>query len=510
MVKFLKILLRTVELVLLALFAFVLSLAFREQSVPVSWVESALARVAPPSFVIRLDSFAFGFRRGVVIGGLRVFERLRHASQEPMMSADLIAVDVLGRAVRIEGARYPRLPDSYYAPENNERNAPVEVTLPELPRFKLTLVRPDILGAAPEKVVADVEVEPRRLSAERIHLDWPMAADVGEPMFLDGFCWVDFDRQEVHGEVRGSALQSQIRPFLVALDIPASLPYVDAFTEVSGKVPAFCAWRVNLVNNDFNLDLDLSPTLGKYNAVPMKRAKGQLRLFVYTRGTSLNYHHVFGPIVAVGPKDEPLEGTVTVDGTNGYNTVSIEAKSALPIASLLRIGGFEDEYVDSGIFGESTCALEFRFPRAMTNNYEVLNGEGHLRVENGQLMRIEGFKGLIALLAERVPGVSWFTDSTQGSCDYVIENGIIKSDNIYIEGSVFSIKMYGQFDAVKNQMDFTVRVQFTKQDSLVGKILHPLTWPFTKLLLEFRLTGSADAPHWEYISVIDRVLDAAK
>ena len=49
-----------------------------------------------------------------------------------------------------------------------------------------------------------------------------------------------------------------------------------------------------------------------------------------------------------------------------------------------------------------------------------------------------------------------------------------------------------------------------KKDSLAGKILHPLTWPFTKLLLEFRLRGSPSEPEWKYVSVIDRVLEVAK
>ena len=508
MLKFLKILLRTVEFGFIALCVFFASLLFREQSVPASWVELAVSRFVPGDFAVRLDSLAFGFRRGLVVEGLRVVDRLQLGPEAPLAAADRIVVDVFGRHVCIEGARYPRLPDSYYAPENHERNARVEVALPKLPRFSLTLVRPEILGVAPEEVVADVEVAASCVSVERIRLDWPEGAE--GPMSLDGFCRVDLDRQEVRGEVRGTAIQSQIRPMLVALDVPASLPYFDAFTEVPGKIPAACAWRVNLVNNDFDLDLDLNPTLGQYNGVPMKRADGQLRLFVYTRGTSLNYHHVFGPIVGVGPNDEPLEGTVTVDGTNGYNTVSVTAKSLLPVADLLRIGGFTGEYVGTNVCGESSCDLKFRFPRSMTNNYEVLNGRGRLSVRNGQLMRLRGFTGLVEQLAERVPGVSWFTDSTQGSCDYVIENGVLKSDNIYIEGSVFSLKMYGQFDTVRDALDFTVRVQFTKKDSLVGKILHPLTWPFTKLLLEFRLSGSSDKPKWEYISVIDRVLEVAK
>ena len=55
-----------------------------------------------------------------------------------------------------------------------------------------------------------------------------------------------------------------------------------------------------------------------------------------------------------------------------------------------------------------------------------------------------------------------------------------------------------------------MRVQFTKRDSVMGKILHPLAWPFTKMLLEFRLVGSPSKPEWHYISVIDRVVEATK
>ena len=146
----------------------------------------------------------------------------------------------------------------------------------------------------------------------------------------------------------------------------------------------------------------------------------------------------------------------------------------------------------------------------MTNNYEVLNGFGHVTVKDGQLMRMKGFMGLIEAMPSVAPAVTWFSDSTQASCDYVIENGVIKSDSIYIEGTLFSIKMYGQFDAVKEKLDFTVRVQFAKKDSLIGKVLHPLTWPFTKLLLEFRLAGSPENPKWEYVTVLDRVLEVLK
>jgi hypothetical protein len=506
--RLLKILLWVAGIASLLLLGYFAYLFYHAQRIPASWVEAALERVVPRELVVELDSFAFGFREGIVIGGLRVYERARPEPRPLLAGADLVVLDPVARTLLVRGARYPRLPDTYYAPENNDRNAAVEAKFPRIPHYALTLIKPEILGVAPLKVVADVFVSPRSISFEHVHLDWN--TENGAPMSLDGSCRIDLDRQEIAGEVHGEAIQKDIRPMLVALDVPVSLPYVDAFTEVPGPVPASCSWHVNLVNNDFTMDLGLHPTLGKYRGVPMAKADGNLHLFVYTRDNWLNYRHKFGPIIGVGPKGEPLEGTVTVEGTNGYNTVSVTAKSALPVAHLLKIGGFEDEYVDDSVFGDSECELEFRFPRSMTNNYEVLNGKGHLGIRNGRLMRMKGLRGLVELLADRVPGVSWFTDSTQGSCDYVIENGVLRSDNIYIEGSVFSIKMYGQFDTVKNALDFTVRVQFTKHDTVVGKLLHPLAWPFTKLLLEFRLTGTADNPKWEYISVIDRVLEAVK
>ena len=492
---------------LVMFFACFVYMLFRDVPLPASLVNRAIARAAPTNLAVRVASTEFGFRHGLTVRGLSVTERHAGLGGEFVAGADSVSVNPLSCRVRIVGAKYPRLPDSYYAPENHEKNARVEADLPSLPPISLVLERPDILGVRPERVIADVDVGPGGVFVDRIRLDWP---DEGEKLRIDGVCRIDLSGQEIAGEVKGFAKQSHIRPLIEALDVPVALPYMDGFTEVPCPVPSGCSWRVNLVNNDFDLDLDLKPTLGRYNGVKMSRAEGKLHLHVYTRGDWLNYSHTFGPIIGVGPKGEPLEGTVKVSGTNGYNTVDVVAKSALPVAELLRIGGFVDDYVGADVVGDSQCTLQFRFPRSMTNNYEALNGFGHVEVKHGKVMRMKGFRGLLEQLADRVPGVSWFTDSTQASCDYVIENGVIKTDNVYIEGSVFSIKMYGKFDATKDELDFVARVQFTKRDSVAGKILHPLAWPFTKLLLEFRLSGTAAEPKWHYINVIDRVMEAAK
>ncbi len=492
------------KVLVLILCLFLASLFFREQTLPAGTLGSLVQSHLATNIVLHIDEASFGFRHGLTLRRVRVYTPGQDKPLTPLVSAERVTILPFSRRVEIDRLAYRRLPDSYYAPENNERHARVEATLPSLPVFTLVLTRPSILAVEPEKVVCDVKIRDDLAEATGIHLEWP---DPAGRLKLDGFCRVDLRQQEVVGEVRGLTTQPLIRPFLVAMDVPVALPYFDAFTDVPDPVTAACAWKVNLVNNDFDLDLDLAPPMGKYNSVPMLSAEGKIKLHVYTRGTSLNYDHTFGPILAKGTGSRPLEGTVRVEGLDGTNTVRVTASSAMPVAQLLKIGGFTDDYVDEQVVGESACDLLFRFPRAMGDDMSLLNGRGHLEIKNGQIMRLRGFRGLLELMAEKVPGVSYLTDSTQASGDYVIENGVVKSDNIYIEGSVFSLKMYGAYDAVRDTLDFTARVQFSKKDSFVGKFLHPLAWPFTKLLLEFRLTGTPQNPTWTYLSVIDRVLD---
>ena len=502
-----KIVWKTVKWCFIVFFVYLASLFFREERIPGPWLEGLTGRFLPSDLVLHVDSVSFGFRHGVHVRNLRLYDSGKKDPLTPVVSVGAIDCYPVLRRLRLEDLKYPRLPDGYYEPGNQDRNERLECRFPDLGTFAVTLVRPNILSVQPERLTLDVKVAPRRIDFQNMHLTWP---DRDVKMAVDGLCYVDIDLQEVYGEVRGQARQAHIRPMLETIDVPVALPYMDGFTDVPEPCKSFCSWKVDLVRNDLDLNLDLKPVLGKYNTVPMKWANGKIRLQNCTRNNCLNYVTTVGPISAVDVEDRPLDGTVVVVGTNGYNTVTVNAKSAQPLADVLKIGGFVGDYVGRDVFGNSECRLEFRFPRTMTNNYEVLNGSGHVVVRDGQLMRMKGFRGLVDAMPEIAPAITWFTDSTQASCDYVIENGVLKTDNIYVEGTLFSIKMYGQFDAVRNRLDYTVRVQFAKKDSLVGKVLHPLAWPLTKLLLEFRLTGTPEKPEWKYLSVIDRVLEVVK
>jgi hypothetical protein len=120
------------------------------------------------------------------------------------------------------------------------------------------------------------------------------------------------------------------------------------------------------------------------------------------------------------------------------------------------------------------------------------------------------FMGLTDLMAEKIPGVDKIVDQTSASADFNIVNGVLHSDNIRIEGKLFSIKMSGSYDAVRDNLDFNVQVHLFKQDSIVGKLLRPLTWAFSELLLDFRLTGPLEDPKWSYRNIVKKVIEAGK
>lgn len=594
---------------------FAISLFYREQRLPESWVDAITEKCAPTNLVVRCEGASFGFRHGVRLSGVAVFDRERKHSLDPVVKAAGITVDFIRNRVVATELEMKRLPDSYYRPGNKERNSRVDAGFPEIPDFSLVLHRPHILGVKAEKVTAEVSVAPSRLDVSGINLVWP---DIDRRMELNGFTYVDFDAQRVYGEVRGEAKQSNIRPLLVALDIPVSLPYFDAFTEVELPVPAFCSWDVNLVNNDLMLKLDLSPTMGRYNGVPMRKADGELSIHVYTRGDKLNFNTRIGPIKAFDTENRILDGSMLIRGTNDVTHIDFDVDSDLRLPDALDIIGYFNDgtldclqcdtapkvsvkgtlAVDEGYEHNNNLAGSVSFASgkffdipvkdvsfdytfignrlsflrgrvtgkdggtvtggaSITDNpagtkdsfmldlkydggtmseladvleldlgerhgkvdgwiqltaplefdaYGDMDGEGFIRITDGNLAQMELFMGLTKMLAENVPGISGLVTMSQASADFTIVDGVLRSDNVLIEGGLVSIKAKGTYDIEEDDLDFTVRVQLLKKESIIGKMVRPVMLPFSKLLMEFKVTGHVSDPKWKYISVLDRML----
>lgn len=603
---------------------YLFTLFFRREHVPGAWVSEVCASFFPTNLVFHCESASFGFLDGFQLRGLRVYDLSRANSIEPAAAAELVSVFPFRRRVRVVGAKFPRLHDGYYELNTFAEplgNGPIAFSFPKIPPFALELERPDILGVAPERVVARVKMKPGRLDFVDVHLDW---RDRDRPMALDGWCRVSLDERRVRGKVSGHATQAQIRPLIVALDLPAVLPYMDGFTGVTKPVPATCAWNVNLVNNEFLLDLDLNPQLGRYNGVPMSRADGKIGVHATFGKDWMRYKTSVGPLSAFDKKGRLLDGKILVKGYRSVREevidLEIDALSELPMTSVLDIinylndgtldclecetppevtvkgrlatdvarqaendlsgslsfargrffgiplfdaetafsyvghvvsftnatargksggavsgsaelsvpgldrekaafdirldyvNGSVDELAEAFAFdpGEISGKVEGRLSLSgalRTNAPDRLAGAGTVRLEEGHIARMKLFMGLTDLLAKQVPGVDKIVTQSEASCDFTVKDGVIRSDNILIEGSLFSISAKGGYDFLNDELDFTVRVTLLKNESVLGKFLiRPIMWPFSKLLLEFKVEGGLDKPKWKYISVLDRIL----
>lgn len=615
--RFLRYTILAVRILLIVLVFFVVLLFFYDIPLPKSWVDTLTERISTDTILLNCEGSSIGLRRGLTVAGPSVYEHRGTNGLEKIAWARSISLNPLKHELKITGARYPRLPESYYLPGFEERNEPIEVDLPALPEMRLVLEDVNILGIAAKLVTSQLCVRRNLIALDEVHLEWPSG---NERQMLDGFFRLDFAEQRAHGEVRGVATQPQIRPLLVVLDIPSAMPYFDGFTEVPVPVTSFGEFDVNLVNNDFHMRLDLRPELGKYNAVPMSRAQGVIDLNTQIRETNCFVRLKVELPMALDTKGRQLSGSLGVNLTNEFVRLDFNAVSKLEFNDILRIADFIDpetlavlvdcetapEITAVGHIG--TCAedsgwnalagsgrlwkgsimdfkvrnlsFDYEFDRETlsfvnvrgtgkcggdvqgeakifmpgfdedkmsfaihfdhkngtldeladifgvdlagrngkldatvqleggigTNVLSTLNGSGSIKVSEGHLLQMKIFAGLTEQLADWVPGVGYVVNQSQMSSDFTVTNGVFKTDNLYIEGGLISIKGWGTYDAAKDDLDMTVRVQFLREQTLLGTIVHPVTWPFTKLLLEFRATGPYDDPKWEYISVLDRIL----
>ncbi len=162
--------------------------------------------------------------------------------------------------------------------------------------------------------------------------------------------------------------------------------------------------------------------------------------------------------------------------------------------------------MDSGdMRGKLSGHVEFEAPLS-TALVSRINGKASVKVSDGQIARLKLFAGLTDYLAKTVPGISSLVDQSDAELECVISNGVIHATRVDVYGDVFKITGSGTYSIPDDALDFTARVRLFRNDSIMGRIANPITWTFSKLLLEFKVYGPLDAPEWKYISVVDRLL----
>ena len=617
MKRALKIIWITVKLSFIVFLFFILSLFFRAQRIPSSILGKICDRLGNESIIISCDGGRFGFREGLSLEKLRVFDATSEKELDPIAHFSRASFNWFTSTVRLDDLSYERLPDTYYLPSYEERStSDSKWEVDDLKPFKIILNRPRILGIAPEKVETIVSIHDNIITFADFMLKWK---ETVTPKGLSGSVTVNLTNKKLSANFGGEAIQSQIRPLLTALDIVSSWEYIDAFTQIPPPVPADCEIEVDLNNGDFDMRLHLKPNMGKYRGVKLERADGTLICSSRIRGTNCNCSTEILLKEAVNAGGNHLRGRFKVSSTEGRIRLEMDVDSTLPQKDIETISeffddgslsmlecetspeinvaghvgtssadsaynnltgtvkiargqfasvpfhdvsfrlGFVGERVsiknitavgkDGGVVrgdvvmdfpgfesGRGTVSMDLDYAGGTLNELAPLlgfdsgdkngrvsgsialtapigddfmaklNGRGNIKILDGYLMRMEVFAGLTKILAEKIPGIGFLVNQSSASASFEIKDGVLRTEDLLIEGNLFSIRCSGTYDLNKKSIDMTVRVQLLKKGSILGTILSPINWTFSKLLLEFNVKGDIADPKWSYVDIIERVI----
>jgi hypothetical protein len=137
-----------------------------------------------------------------------------------------------------------------------------------------------------------------------------------------------------------------------------------------------------------------------------------------------------------------------------------------------------------------------------------LSGEGLLKLDKGLISRMPLFAGFTDHLAKTIPGVSSIVELDKARLPFTVTNGVLRSDDVSINGDVFDINGKGRYDIPADNLDFVVHANINVK-SLLGLILHPLAYPFSKLLLEYQVRGPLAHAEWNNV-LLKKVSDDDK
>ncbi|MDD2237768.1 MAG: AsmA-like C-terminal region-containing protein, partial [Kiritimatiellae bacterium] len=134
-----------------------------------------------------------------------------------------------------------------------------------------------------------------------------------------------------------------------------------------------------------------------------------------------------------------------------------------------------------------------------TNWLNSLVAKGHITIDEGMLLSIRLFGPLSLWLSRVVPNLGYLTQ-TEFESDFTIQDGHLQMDNARMYGTVISIAIRGQYGLADQSLDFRVQVKFLRK-SLFAKLVNLVTYPITKLLLEFQVGGTLENPDWRPVNL---------
>jgi hypothetical protein len=125
--------------------------------------------------------------------------------------------------------------------------------------------------------------------------------------------------------------------------------------------------------------------------------------------------------------------------------------------------------------------------------FESVHGDVSLAITDSQLAQLPFLDGFTKTVRKVIPSFNVFF-FTGFSADFQLGEGVIKSDNAYLEGDVISAKSRGQY-SIKDGFDAIIQIQ-TFSSRPISKVVRYATDPLLKLV-EIKLTGTMKEPSWK-------------
>lgn len=173
-----------------------------------------------------------------------------------------------------------------------------------------------------------------------------------------------------------------------------------------------------------------------------------------------------------------LEAAISTDPPNARQNIALSLKQ-VDFTTLTRL---YFGYQDSG--GSLSGRYDFSF---VANKPRLMRGAGNLLIQNGKIFAIPVLGPISPVLNLAIPGAGYQT-ARRATCDFRVADGEIRTDNLNIIATGFSMIGQGSLFFVDDRMDFAVRVN---AQGIPGALLYPVS-----KLMEYISDGKMSEPLW--------------
>jgi hypothetical protein len=133
--------------------------------------------------------------------------------------------------------------------------------------------------------------------------------------------------------------------------------------------------------------------------------------------------------------------------------------------------------------GELSGTYDFR---GIGDDARTINGEGKIRIANGDVFAIPVFGPLSGFVAAIIPGAG-YSVAKQASASFTIKSGVIHTEDFKVSGKLFGMLGHGDIHFLEDKLDFEIRMNANGPGALLTPVYS---------LFEYKGEGPLEKPSW--------------